>query len=91
MSLPRRSFLKTLGLGAVAAAVPTCGICEAVPAPATIGQYADYISFSSFTLTQAMDEIVSKAAAELGDSFKALPRKALRAFDPPLTHPFTVF
>lgn len=35
------------------------------PIAATISEYADYYSFSSFALTEAIDPIVAKVAAEL--------------------------
>jgi hypothetical protein len=76
----RRSFLKWLGVGtAVAAVAPTLlsmDVPAAVATPAaystyvmgkeaTIGSYADYVSFSNFAISAAIDEAVSNAAEEL--------------------------
>jgi hypothetical protein len=79
----RRKFLKWLGVGVAGAAVapsaffsegPTC-----VAAPkaystyvmgrnAMIAGYVDYVNFSDFAISAAIDEHVSNAAKELGEA-----------------------
>lgn len=63
----RRGFLKMLGIGAAVAAVsPTLAITKTTGVRAAVGEYADYASFSSFSIAQAIDPVVALTAAELG-------------------------
>jgi hypothetical protein len=69
----RRGFLKTLGIGvasaAVLSAVPISSAlfpAEEFVAPAVLGSYAEYVSFSDFALAKAIDKNVADAAHQLG-------------------------
>jgi TAT (twin-arginine translocation) pathway signal sequence len=74
----RRKFLKWLGVGVAGAAVAPSALsllepaCVAEPATfalmsdAIVGEYFNYVNFSSFALATAIDESVQNAAAELG-------------------------
>jgi len=80
----RRTFLKWLGVGTAIAAVapstllPEAPACVAEPAAgyatyvmgqnAMIGEYCNYVNFSDFAISAAIDEVVSNAAEELGNA-----------------------
>ena len=70
----RRSFLKWLGAGTAAVVVAPAAIAkvaasasqtEKVWAPASIAEYSDYANFSSLSIANATDQLVSDAAKEL--------------------------
>ncbi len=77
----RRSFLRFLGVGVAAAVVAPMAVKAVVPfefdkiiestqcqepITASIGEYADYASFSDFQIASAIDASVNEAAAQLG-------------------------
>jgi len=74
----RRSFLKYLGVGAAVGVVAPATLIpkgtevawqpETIPMahmPHFIPQYVDYVNFSEFSLSSAIDASVTEAAAEL--------------------------
>lgn len=79
----RRDFLKKLGIGVAAAAVAPIAVeavvtCSSGYKPIRvsrfvshlrIGEYSDYTNFSEFARAQHIDEIVAKAAEELGRAY----------------------
>jgi len=65
----RRSFFKRAAISAAALAVAPTLLSEPfMPQPivATIGEYAEYTSFSNLAATTSIDQIVQESAAELG-------------------------
>jgi len=68
----RRSFFKRAAMGAAALAVAPTLLSEPfMPQPivATIGEYAEHTSFSSFAVATSIDEVVQNAAVELGTRY----------------------
>lgn len=80
----RRRFLSWLGVGVAVGVVAPATVISMVPSmsgsavteticlstPASIGTYADYISFSDISIAKAIDEAVTKAAKELSDGIR---------------------
>lgn len=63
--MKRRKFLQWIGIGLAATQVPLPKL-EIAPVNAVIGQYSDYVSFSSLTIAESIDPLVAAAATELG-------------------------
>jgi TAT (twin-arginine translocation) pathway-exported protein len=69
----RRKFLKWVGVGAAATTVAyslSFGridpiLNEFIPEDAIIGEYNNYVNFSSFSVSEAIDPVVMAAATEL--------------------------
>jgi hypothetical protein len=60
----RRKFLKWVGIGtAVATVAPAIEFTE--PAVETLTEWNNYTNFSSFAISQAIDETVTRSAIEL--------------------------
>jgi hypothetical protein len=84
----RRRFLKWVGAGTAAVAVAPTALFHEGPAcvaavPTTIGDYADYANFSELARAQAIDEMVSNTAAELGRQAALTYNERVAAYDLP--------
>jgi hypothetical protein len=84
----RRRFLKWVGAGTAAVAVAPTALFHEGPAcvaavPTTIGEYAEYVNFSSFALASSMDEIIANTAKQLAHNAGLSVSELAAAYDLP--------
>lgn len=64
----RRRFLQFLGVASAVSMAPSIVVnlpTELAPEAGVIGEYFNYMNFSSFAVAQAIDEAVANAASQL--------------------------